>query len=412
MRRRKTAARQPHHQPKKRDQSAPDNDQPSVRDLEHANLLVQRRMLLVTGIIGFVTACYVTITLLQYFALREQIADARRSGDQALRETRNAQRLDQRAWIGITKVEILKNRPDPALMSITLSNSGKTPALAVKVDFHVLTLPAGNEDIIQSHIEEEPKRRFGGTNDSIHPSATNIVDGWLYDQNGRRTSLTAQQLAAIADGTLTIYGHGRVEYQDVFGRAHWLTFCERWDRELRDYVACGRGNASDDVPKAATEPEPLRMMDIATQKPFVPRVETPAPPRESQPTLASASLLVMADHGYPDPAVKITATLFSSSGTVIGDASPSDMTFAKNGDVTLMFTLRSTARKYDAIYLRLITTPPPKEMLGSINWTFRWADGTMRSSSVNQSNLPDKDGVWSLWHVNPANFSINPFPRD
>src|SRR5258707_15835243 len=96
MGRRKAARHKVHANVKKDDPVVPSADEPNIRDLERANLLVQRRMLIVTCIVALVTTCYVTITLLQYFAFREQIVDARRSADQALRETRAAREVDQR----------------------------------------------------------------------------------------------------------------------------------------------------------------------------------------------------------------------------------------------------------------------------------------------------------------------------
>lgn len=412
MKKAKTRALQP---PRDRNK-----DEPLLREFEHANLRIQRRMLLATSIVAAVTAIYVTITLLQYFALREQIADARRSGDLALRETRNAQRVDQRAWIGVSKVAPPKSLSDPILMSVSFANSGKTPALAVKMMLHVLILPAGNHDIIASHLDEEPKTRMDGPNDFIFPGVTDTIEGWPFDEHGRRTTLTAQQIAAIEAGTLTIYGHGRVEYQDIFGGAHWLTFCVYWDGEIHDYSACDRGNASDDVAQSATEPAPLTFMTLGHdngQKHIVRPHRSPVARNGApQPTLRAASVTVMADHGYPNPGVHIAATLFSASGAVIGETSPAEMTFAKNGDVTCNFRLLPGVGKgigkNDSIYLRLITMPPPTEMLGSIQWWFYWSDGTKASRSVNTSALPAADGVWPLLHASPIddeNF-VNPFP--
>lgn len=285
--------------------------------------------------------------------------------------------------------------------------------------FTFLLCPAGNEDIIDSHLKEEPQARISGPNDSIEPNSTESIDGWPFDEKGHRTTLTAQQIAEIAAGTLTIYGHGRAEYQDVFGRPHWLTFCLYWNHELHDYVACGRGNASDDVPKSATEPEPLqywtqpRSPDGKARA--VPVPSKPLPPLSDpsrQLTLASASLTLISEKGYPDRTVKVAATLVSASGKTIGEVSSSEMTYLQgNKYPTWKFKLQATAKRYDDIYLRLATTPPPKEMLNGIQYTFYWSDGTMNSSSLGTSELPGDDGIWTLFHVNPVDLSISPFPR-
>lgn len=146
MSKKRKVASQPDHGAKSNPPIVTDKDNVNVRELhelERANLVIQRRMFVATCVVAAVTAAYVTITLLQYFALREQIADARRSGDLALRETRNAQRLDQRAWLGVTEFNAPKHLSDHILLSVTLKNSGKTPARAVKMSLHVLALPCG-----------------------------------------------------------------------------------------------------------------------------------------------------------------------------------------------------------------------------------------------------------------------------
>jgi hypothetical protein len=62
---------------------------------------------------------------------------------------------------------------------------------------------------------------YPGTNTNPIP-ATLLMSGNPYPSP---VILTEPQREGIAMGTLTISIHGRIEYRDIFNRAHWLTFC-------------------------------------------------------------------------------------------------------------------------------------------------------------------------------------------
>lgn len=223
----------------------PPTDQPisnssarDIHDQRHPSILddqplrIQRRMLHTNWLLVAVTAAYVAVTALQYLAFKAQIADAqraaadsRRSADAALADARRGLQIDQRAWLGFTRTIRPKALSDRVLITLGLSNTGRTPAIAVEVSLHAVLLPAGNYDIIEAHVNKERMDQWskgGATNDFIFPNVTDFVDGELNDRHRRRETLTPSQISDIQNGISTLYAHGRVDYRDIFDKRHWL----------------------------------------------------------------------------------------------------------------------------------------------------------------------------------------------
>lgn len=62
----------------------------------------------------------------------------------------------------------------------------------------------------------------------------------------RTLSSTSVDEYLRAERKLTIYAWGRVTYDDVFMRHHWLTFCIMTNSATAGYVKCEQGNESDE----------------------------------------------------------------------------------------------------------------------------------------------------------------------
>jgi hypothetical protein len=56
--------------------------------------------------------------------------------------------------------------------------------------------------------------------------------------------ITQSDLDGIRDGNLTIFVHGKMTYDDIFGCAHWTSFCTRLKPDLT-YASYGKHNDTD-----------------------------------------------------------------------------------------------------------------------------------------------------------------------
>jgi hypothetical protein len=56
--------------------------------------------------------------------------------------------------------------------------------------------------------------------------------------------ITQSDLDGIRHGDLTLFVHGRMTYDDMFGCAHWTSFCTRLKPDLK-YASYGKHNDAD-----------------------------------------------------------------------------------------------------------------------------------------------------------------------
>lgn len=166
--------------------------------------------------------------------IREQTEKAtlelRRSAndsEQALQASIDASRLDQRAWVGITKQAV-----NETIFDAEITNIGKTPA------FNVAT-SIGTETISAEHEDRALKVRVNkGT---LVPTATSHVTTDLRGQMAKR-------------GTVRVVGC--IAYDDVFRRHHWTKYCldaARGEKGLKAFDFCSSGNETDDSTKIKTK---------------------------------------------------------------------------------------------------------------------------------------------------------------
>jgi hypothetical protein len=167
----------------------------------------------------------------------ERIAKASESSVEA---TREALRLEQRAWIAMDTVTAFPlTAGGPAAVHVSLRNTGKTPAVNVKTGARMRVFAKG----------VEPSLTFAGSqwlgqqsNSILAPNSTVNLRGMTYDREGRPYNLLDNDVAGFADGAIVLYFDGVVTYDDIFKRSHRTTFCTYWDPAISGYNDCARGN--------------------------------------------------------------------------------------------------------------------------------------------------------------------------
>lgn len=138
-----------------------------------------------------------------------------------LDQMRDTVQLEQRAWVGITQIEcppIQVNKPTD--FTISMRNTGNTPANAFKVgfvaavrppDYNIYELVMGRKENVSDDLLPEK---------NIPPSC-----GIDFHQIQSAEGLDENRLSQVMNGTEVIYVFGEVVYEDAFGKRRMTTYC-------------------------------------------------------------------------------------------------------------------------------------------------------------------------------------------
>jgi hypothetical protein len=192
--------------------------------------------------------------LLGLLVLSLQWCEMRKSTDAATKAAKAAEdgvvfarenaRLDQRAWVTIRVVRLLKyptlNEKLP--IEIILINTGKTPALSVGIATHCFTsltsTGISKVDLTVNPLNSEVSRGVVGPNVDF---SSMVGDPLLID--------TKQQIDDLESGFITLYVVGFVEYSDISEKIHHTRFAVRISGKTRMdktyFTACQIGNTAD-----------------------------------------------------------------------------------------------------------------------------------------------------------------------
>lgn len=145
-----------------------------------------------------------------------------------------ALRVDQRAWMGVVNIKIRTFlEPDhDFVVEVETKNTGKTPALRVLFHNRLQALL----------VTEQLDRTFGESTGH----GTVMPDSKQIHSIGENHSVPAATVEHVENGTRTMYLHGRIEYQDIFGNSHWTNWCFRLAGK-DTFVAHNEYNDTDDA---------------------------------------------------------------------------------------------------------------------------------------------------------------------
>ncbi|HTC65215.1 MAG TPA: hypothetical protein VK709_20410 [Candidatus Saccharimonadales bacterium] len=164
----------------------------------------------------------------------DAVHEARRSRQQnqnSFSATIEQFHLDQRAWVG-PEMMIIKemHAPDPINIDITIVNSGKTPALKMKVRYYLYV----SDSIID--IEKTSKSILAmpkgeSTVSTLFPNQTNhlIAPTSTTDELGIQSVKTGRKL---------LYFFAWISYDDVFKGHHETRFCSQFRPNGQVLSAC------------------------------------------------------------------------------------------------------------------------------------------------------------------------------
>lgn len=153
-----------------------------------------------------------------------------KASEDNIKAIRDSSRSDQRAWVGV----VAFNAPKPAfevgnqpVLSVTISNTGKTPALRCKSLFAAKSYP-----VTQPFVANYGATTGRNSIDTIPPNARPEL------QTPPLAALTGYQIDSIKNGTLILYIFGKITYEDVFGITHQSQFCYALSHNLTSAEGC------------------------------------------------------------------------------------------------------------------------------------------------------------------------------
>jgi hypothetical protein len=156
--------------------------------------------------------------------IQQRLSDANRvAAADNLKATLESSQLDERAWVGIDSIagKIAVNEPFKAIL--TLKNNGKTFAKNVRgVGF------AEIQGISPIPLKFDRERARLGDRGLMMPNGETTLVVHIAGEGSDPyvpPPTTEIGLKSVESGRINVYIHGRFDYQDVFHKSHWTTFC-------------------------------------------------------------------------------------------------------------------------------------------------------------------------------------------
>jgi len=199
--------------------------------------------------VSFLTFCVISVQAGIYFFQLKQMKKstdaaikAANAAEASVKQARGAARQDQRAWVAVIDIVGIPEVGKIFAVNLTAQNSGKTFAknLTMRAVVEVITEEGKEPDF---SLEDSAATRKDSSVSLLAPNALYVKNIELRKQTPPHE--TAQSdLDRIRSGNVRIFVHGKMTYDDVFGCAHWSSFCTRLKSDL-EYASYGKHNDAD-----------------------------------------------------------------------------------------------------------------------------------------------------------------------
>jgi hypothetical protein len=158
-----------------------------------------------------------------------------RSGEQSIQTARDSLRLEQRAWLGIERIDGAPQVGSHWNIAVIVRNSGRTPAEHVVGQVVVDPMLNGARPDFTYRADEVLH-----TGD-VPPGGVftlRLVPLIADKATGRVKMVDEEVERLLREGTLDVYVHGRISYGDVFGRRHTVPLCQMYTPDIRAFSMC------------------------------------------------------------------------------------------------------------------------------------------------------------------------------
>jgi hypothetical protein len=201
-----------------------------------------------TGWLAVFTALLVLVSAFQIGFLvsaNETATKAANAARDAVEATRDATRIDQRAWVSLKNVFTDPKIPEVGKtirFSVEFYNSGKTPARKLIGNAVVDPVAKGGEPNFSYTGDKQIAAGYMAPNSMSNADLFPAISR----STGKPGPLTQPLFDGITNGDIILYVHGRIDYEDIFGLPHWTTFCWFYLPGNGQFGACAAHNDSDD----------------------------------------------------------------------------------------------------------------------------------------------------------------------
>jgi hypothetical protein len=204
-------------------------------------------------VVSFLTFCAIFCAIcvqagIYFFQLKEirkstdAATKAANAAEASVNQVRRTARHDQRAWLAVVDIQGIPEVGTIFSVNLVAQNSGKTFAknVTMRAVVEAITEKGGEPDF---SLEDSAGARKDSSVSLLAPNADYVMDIELRKRTPPH-EITQSDLDGIRRGDLTLFVHGKMTYDDVFGCAHWTTFCTRLKPDLK-YASYGKHNDAD-----------------------------------------------------------------------------------------------------------------------------------------------------------------------
>ena len=154
----------------------------------------------------------------------EAAKDAAKAAKDAVDGAQRASQLDQRAWVGVDYIDPVPRLPEigkPFAVNVRIKNNGKTPARKIVTVGRLDPVLKGN---LPNFSYDGLARRQAG---NLPPAGgiTIPINPLLNAETKQPYLFTQEFLDELIAGKFSLYAHGRIGYEDIFGQPHWVEYC-------------------------------------------------------------------------------------------------------------------------------------------------------------------------------------------
>jgi hypothetical protein len=204
-------------------------------------------------VIAFLTFCAIFCAIcvhagIYFFQLKQikksaaAATKAAHAVEASVTQARGVLRDDQRAWVRLVDIQGIPEVGTVFSVDLVAANTGRTFAknLTMRAVIELITEKGKAPDF---SLEDGGAPRKESKVSLLAPDADYEMEVGLHKQTSPH-EITQSDLDGIRDGRLTMFVHGKMTYEDIFGCAHWTTFCTQLKPDLT-YTSYGKHNDVD-----------------------------------------------------------------------------------------------------------------------------------------------------------------------
>jgi hypothetical protein len=153
--------------------------------------------------------------------------------ERALQFSQESVRLDQRAWVGPSNVQMVRFEVGKTIQTeVIVTNTGKTPAREMQV-WHIMLRYSKPFDLDKWDFDTSAKKL------DIHPTITTLFpNGSRHVPSETSYLLSQDEFLQIMANTVDFYIVAKVAYADVFDKPHLTYVCAHYSPGGRNFNNC------------------------------------------------------------------------------------------------------------------------------------------------------------------------------